>query len=154
MAARVLLPPLLLLLATTLVAVLFSHAGAVHLPGGAGLQVAANGARDGRDDTKVCARARACSHVISLCTRRGYLICYFRVQVYVVFTERQAATAAELPEEEAGAAIAALHHGMIGSVLGDGSNTADRVVYHYTRSLHGFAARLTQDEKNKLAGNK
>jgi len=26
------------------------------------------------------------------------------------------------------------------------------VVYHYSRSLHGFAARLTDDEKNRLAG--
>ncbi|KAF8731813.1 hypothetical protein HU200_015752 [Digitaria exilis] len=73
-------------------------------------------------------------------------------KVYVVFTERQPATA-ELAEEEAGAAIAALHHDMIGSVLlDDSSNAADRVVYHYSRSLHGFAARLTEDEKNRLAG--
>ena len=40
------------------------------------------------------------------------------VQVYVVFTERQPATA-ELPEAEAGAAVAAFHHDMIASVLDD-----------------------------------
>ena len=32
------------------------------------------------------------------------------------------------------------------------SSAADRVVYHYSRSLHGFAARLTDDERNRLAG--
>ncbi|TVU02038.1 hypothetical protein EJB05_52502, partial [Eragrostis curvula] len=31
------------------------------------------------------------------------------------------------------------------------SSARDRVVYHYTRSLHGFAARLTEEEKNNLA---
>ncbi|KAG2632658.1 hypothetical protein PVAP13_2NG103400 [Panicum virgatum] len=42
---------------------------------------------------------------------------------------------------------------MIGGVLdADSSSAADRVVYHYSRSLHGFAARLTDDEKNRLAG--
>ena len=31
------------------------------------------------------------------------------------------------------------------------SSAPDRVVYHYSRSLHGFAARLTDDETNRLA---
>lgn len=41
------------------------------------------------------------------------------LQVYVVFTERQPATAGLPEEEEAGAAIQAMHHDMIGSVLLD-----------------------------------
>ncbi|CAN6180445.1 unnamed protein product [Urochloa humidicola] len=72
-------------------------------------------------------------------------------KVYVVFTERLPA-AADMSEADAGAAIAARHHDMIGSVLDDSSSAPDRVVYHYSRTLHGFAARLTKDEKNMLAG--
>jgi hypothetical protein len=37
-------------------------------------------------------------------------------------------------------------------VCGRSSRAPDRIVYHYSRSLHGFAPRLTEDEKNKLAG--
>jgi hypothetical protein len=37
-------------------------------------------------------------------------------------------------------------------LIGCSSSARDRVVYHYTRSLHGFAARLTEKEKNNLAG--
>ncbi|CAN6203476.1 unnamed protein product [Urochloa humidicola] len=73
-------------------------------------------------------------------------------KVYVVFTERLPATA-ELSEADAAAAIASRHHDMVGSVLDDSSSAPDRVVYHYSRTLHGFAARLTEDEKNRLAGN-
>ncbi|KAL6639578.1 hypothetical protein ACP70R_023308 [Stipagrostis hirtigluma subsp. patula] len=72
-------------------------------------------------------------------------------KVYIVFTERQPA-AAELSEMEAGAAVESFHHGLLGDVLDDSSSAPDRIVYHYSRSLHGFAARLTEDEKNKLAG--
>ncbi|TVU39906.1 hypothetical protein EJB05_13350 [Eragrostis curvula] len=73
-------------------------------------------------------------------------------KVYIVFTERQPATA-ELPELEASAAISSFHHNMLSDLLDDSSSSAhDRVVYHYSRSLHGFAARLTEDEKNRLAG--
>ncbi|RLN35070.1 hypothetical protein C2845_PM03G24180 [Panicum miliaceum] len=102
--------------------VLFCHATAVHNPAAGGERIAP--AAGHGDDTKV----------------------------YVVFTERQPATA-ELPEAEAGAAIATFHYDMIAGVLDDDSSSAaDRVVYHYSRTLHGFAARLTDDEKNRLAG--
>ncbi|KAL6897236.1 hypothetical protein ACP4OV_006932 [Aristida adscensionis] len=72
-------------------------------------------------------------------------------KVYIVFTERQP-TAAELSEEEAGAAVESFHHGLLGDVLDGSSSAPDRVVYHYSRSLHGFAARLTEEERNRLAG--
>ncbi|RLM87421.1 hypothetical protein C2845_PM04G06540 [Panicum miliaceum] len=114
--------PLPLLLAA--LSVLFCHAAAVHNPAADGARIAAAAGAHGDDSTKV----------------------------YVVFTERQPATA-ELPEAEAGAAIASFHHDMIAGVLDDDSSSAaDRVVYHYSRTLHGFAARLTDDEKNRLAG--
>ncbi|XP_062188898.1 subtilisin-like protease SBT4.9 [Phragmites australis] len=72
-------------------------------------------------------------------------------KVYIVFTERQPA-AAELSELHAGASVASFHHDLLSDVLDGSSSAPDRVVYHYSRSLHGFAARLTEEEKNKLAG--
>ncbi|GJN24899.1 hypothetical protein PR202_gb12675 [Eleusine coracana subsp. coracana] len=72
-------------------------------------------------------------------------------KVYIVFTERQPATA-ELPELEASAAVSSFHHDMLSDLLDDSASVADRIVYHYSRSLHGFAARLTEDERNMLTG--
>ncbi|KAL5197089.1 hypothetical protein ABZP36_000601 [Zizania latifolia] len=71
-------------------------------------------------------------------------------KVYIVFTERQPA-AAQLPESNVRAAIESFHHGLLTNVLDGDSNATQRVVYHYTRTVHGFAARLTEQEKNKLA---
>lgn len=73
-----------------------------------------------------------------------------------MFTARQP-TPETLSESAARARIESFHHGLLSDALDDdgggGSAAPERVVYHYTRSLHGFAARLTQREKNKLAGN-
>ncbi|CAL5066292.1 unnamed protein product [Urochloa decumbens] len=114
----------LLFLLASLGVFLCHHAAAVHTPVAGGARAGAAAAAAGDGGTKV----------------------------YVVFTERLPATA-ELSEADAGAAVAARHHDMIGSVLDDSSSAPDRVVYHYSRTLHGFAARLTEDEKNRLAGN-
>jgi hypothetical protein len=51
------------------------------------------------------------------------------------------------------ARIESFHHSLLSEALDEGSRAADRIVYHYTRSMHGFTARLTQHEKNKLASN-
>ncbi|OEL38719.1 Subtilisin-like protease SBT4.12 [Dichanthelium oligosanthes] len=115
--------PLLVLLAA--LSAFFCHAAALHTlaDGGASIDSAAV-ASAGGDDSKV----------------------------YIVFTERQPASAG-LPETDARAAIASFHHDLLSNdVLDANSNAPDRVVYHYTRSLHGFAARLTVDEKHRLAG--
>ncbi|KAL6893666.1 hypothetical protein ACP4OV_007764 [Aristida adscensionis] len=74
-------------------------------------------------------------------------------KVYIVFTERQPA-AVEMSELDVGATIKSYHHNLLSYALDakSDSNAPERVVYHYTRSLHGFAARLTEQEKNKLAG--
>ncbi|KAL6595107.1 hypothetical protein ACP70R_048210 [Stipagrostis hirtigluma subsp. patula] len=75
-------------------------------------------------------------------------------KVYVVFTERQPAASSEMSELDIGATIKSFHHSLLSDALEYGTSTsaADRIVYHYTRSLHGFAARLTEKEKNNLAG--
>ncbi|KAL6845664.1 hypothetical protein ACP4OV_024487 [Aristida adscensionis] len=76
-------------------------------------------------------------------------------KVYVVFTARDAAEAAaeEMSELDAGATIKSFHHSLLADALDSTSSSSapERVVYHYTRSMHGFAARLTEQEKNKLA---
>ncbi|KAL6594952.1 hypothetical protein ACP70R_048055 [Stipagrostis hirtigluma subsp. patula] len=74
-------------------------------------------------------------------------------KVYIVFTARQSATA-EMSESDAGATIKSFHHGLLSDALDSSSHSSasGRIVYHYTRSMHGFAARLTEQEKNKLAG--
>ncbi|KAG8100238.1 hypothetical protein GUJ93_ZPchr0013g37927 [Zizania palustris] len=59
-------------------------------------------------------------------------------KVYIVFTERQPA-AVQMPESNVSAAIESFHYGLLTSVLDGG------------RTLHGFAARLTEQEKNRLA---
>ncbi|CAM0884548.1 unnamed protein product [Alopecurus aequalis] len=72
-------------------------------------------------------------------------------KIYIVFTARQPAPEMML-ESALSAKIESFHHSLLSEALDvDGSRAADRVVYHYTRSMHGFAARLTQQEKNKLA---
>ncbi|CAL5066294.1 unnamed protein product [Urochloa decumbens] len=75
-------------------------------------------------------------------------------KVYIVFTARQAAAPDMTPEPETNGKIEAFHHGLLDDAIRlDGNSSArERVVYHYTRSLHGFAARLTEQEKNNLAG--
>jgi hypothetical protein len=77
----------------------------------------------------------------------------YALQVYIVFTERQPA-AKEMSESDAGATIRSFHHSLLTNALGgtNSSGAAERVVYHYTRTLHGFAARLTEREKKNLAG--
>ncbi|KAL6897414.1 hypothetical protein ACP4OV_007110 [Aristida adscensionis] len=72
-------------------------------------------------------------------------------KVYIVFTERQP-VAFGMSEPEFSAAIKSYHHRLLSDAL-DGTRSApERVVYHYTRSLHGFAAWLTEQEKEKLSG--
>ncbi|OEL24437.1 Subtilisin-like protease SBT4.9 [Dichanthelium oligosanthes] len=44
------------------------------------------------------------------------------------------------------------HHELLSQVLYDGSSALDRIVYSYMRSINGFAARLTEQEKQKLSG--
>ncbi|KAL6897232.1 hypothetical protein ACP4OV_006928 [Aristida adscensionis] len=59
-----------------------------------------------------------------------------------------------MSELEVSTAIKSYHHRLLSNAL-DGtssSSAAERVIYHYTRSLNGFAAMLTEHEKNKLAG--
>ncbi|KAL6639003.1 hypothetical protein ACP70R_022733 [Stipagrostis hirtigluma subsp. patula] len=74
-------------------------------------------------------------------------------KVYIVFTERQPA-ASEMSKLDVGATIKSFHHSLLSDALGGTSSSSapERVLYHYTRSLHGFAARLTKQEKNNLAG--
>ncbi|KAL6897233.1 hypothetical protein ACP4OV_006929 [Aristida adscensionis] len=73
--------------------------------------------------------------------------------VYIVFTERQP-VAFGMSELEVSAAIKSYHHRLLSDAFDGASSSSapERVVYHYTRSLHGFAAMLTEQEKNKLAG--
>ncbi|CAN6209748.1 unnamed protein product [Urochloa humidicola] len=74
-------------------------------------------------------------------------------KVYIVFTARQTDSDDISGKQQ----IEAFHHGLLNDALqldGDGNSSArERVVYHYTRSLHGFAARLTEREKSNLAGS-
>jgi hypothetical protein len=56
-------------------------------------------------------------------------------------------------ESALSARIESFHQSLLSEAQDEGSRAADMVVYHYTRSMHGFVARLTQHEKNKLAGN-
>ncbi|TVU41350.1 hypothetical protein EJB05_14857 [Eragrostis curvula] len=74
-------------------------------------------------------------------------------KVYIVFTQRQPKGAWESDDDIVGASstIESFHHRLLSDAL-DSSGAPERVVYHYTRSLHGFAARLTEQEKNNLAG--
>ncbi|KAG0542011.1 hypothetical protein BDA96_02G066000 [Sorghum bicolor] len=70
-------------------------------------------------------------------------------QVYIVYMGHQH----EPSELLAGgfSAAKAAHHGLLNKVLDDGSDAMDRIIYSYTRSINGFAARLTEEEKRKLS---
>ncbi|CAD6226384.1 unnamed protein product [Miscanthus lutarioriparius] len=70
-------------------------------------------------------------------------------QVYIVYMGHQHEPSTEL----AGgfSAAKAAHHGLLNQVLDDGSDAMDRIIYSYTRSISGFAARLTKEEKQKLS---
>ncbi|KAL6639005.1 hypothetical protein ACP70R_022735 [Stipagrostis hirtigluma subsp. patula] len=71
-------------------------------------------------------------------------------KVYIVFT---AEAALDMSESDARLKIETFHHDLLTDALdGSSSSGRERVIYHYTRSLHGFAARLTEQEKNNLAG--
>ncbi|KAK8459096.1 hypothetical protein SEVIR_2G072051v4 [Setaria viridis] len=70
-------------------------------------------------------------------------------QVYVVFL-------GHLPEsgslEYGGpSAVEAAHHDLLSQVLDDGSSASDKILHSYKRSLNGFAARLTEQEAQKLS---
>ncbi|KAL6647326.1 hypothetical protein ACP70R_014763 [Stipagrostis hirtigluma subsp. patula] len=71
------------------------------------------------------------------------------LQVYIVYMGGQ-----REPSELPGgfSAAEAAHHGLLNQVIDDHSSAFDRIVYSYKRSINGFAARLTEEEKQKLSG--
>ncbi|KAJ1288111.1 hypothetical protein BS78_02G064900 [Paspalum vaginatum] len=73
-----------------------------------------------------------------------------RQQVYIVYMGHQHEPSDTMAAGGFTAAEAA-HHGLLNQVLNDGSVALDRIVYSYTRSMNGFAARLTERERQKLA---
>ncbi|PAN09961.1 hypothetical protein PAHAL_2G061900 [Panicum hallii] len=74
-------------------------------------------------------------------------------QIYVVYlghlpsSESDSASEAE----SLSATVEAAHHELLNKVLDDGSYASDRILRSYKRSLNGFAARLTEQQANKLA---
>ncbi|KAM0863565.1 hypothetical protein ACQ4PT_044511 [Festuca glaucescens] len=72
-------------------------------------------------------------------------------QVYIVYMGHRSG---ESPSSEGRLGFSAAHHELLNRVLDDrsGSFSAhERIIYSYQRSLSGFAARLTEDEKQKLS---
>ncbi|XP_039834292.1 cucumisin-like [Panicum virgatum] len=58
----------------------------------------------------------------------------------------------ELEEAEGFAAVELAHHDLLNQVLDDdGSSASDRILRSYKRSFNGFAARLTEQEADKLS---
>ncbi|KAJ1288120.1 hypothetical protein BS78_02G065400 [Paspalum vaginatum] len=74
--------------------------------------------------------------------------------VYVVYLGHlpSSTDASSDPEEALSAAVVPTHHDLLNQVLDDASSSAsDRILHSYKRSLNGFAARLTQQEAQKLS---
>ncbi|CAM0153251.1 unnamed protein product [Urochloa decumbens] len=73
-------------------------------------------------------------------------------QIYVVYLGRLPSSQDNSSEEPEGlSTVEAVHHDLLNKVLDDGSYASDRIVRSYKRSLNGFAARLTEQQANKLA---
>ncbi|XP_066391997.1 subtilisin-like protease SBT4.3 [Miscanthus floridulus] len=76
-------------------------------------------------------------------------------QDYIVYLGHLPSTESDTSSEADGAGLStieAAHHDLLNQVLDDGSYASDRIVCSYKRSLNGFAARLTEQQANKLAG--
>ncbi|WVZ62243.1 LOW QUALITY PROTEIN: hypothetical protein U9M48_012009 [Paspalum notatum var. saurae] len=71
-------------------------------------------------------------------------------QVYVVYLGHLPSSPG-LSESDASLAVEAAHHQLLNQVLDDGSYASDRILLSYKRSFNGFAARLTEQQANKLA---
>ncbi|CAL5066643.1 unnamed protein product [Urochloa decumbens] len=73
-------------------------------------------------------------------------------QIYVVYMGHLPSSQDNSSEEPEGlSTVEAAHHDLLNKVLDDGSYASDRIVRSYKRSLNGFAARLTEQQANKLA---
>ncbi|CAN6171242.1 unnamed protein product [Urochloa humidicola] len=75
-------------------------------------------------------------------------------QVYVVYMGHLPTPdpASSEPNEAGFSAVEFAHHDLLNQVLNDGSSASDRILRSYKRSLNGFAARLTEQEADKLSG--
>ncbi|CAL5078899.1 unnamed protein product [Urochloa decumbens] len=72
-------------------------------------------------------------------------------QIYVVYLGHLPSSQDPSEEPEGLSTVEAAHHDLLNKVLDDGSYASDRIVRSYKRSLNGFAAKLTEQQANKLA---
>ncbi|XP_034580688.1 subtilisin-like protease SBT4.3 [Setaria viridis] len=73
-------------------------------------------------------------------------------KIYVVYLGHLASSGnPSEPETLSTATVEVAHHDLLSKVLDDGSYASDRILRSYKRSLNGFAARLTEQQANKLA---
>ncbi|XP_039797433.1 subtilisin-like protease SBT4.9 [Panicum virgatum] len=74
-------------------------------------------------------------------------------QVYVVYLGHLPSSEPDSPSdsESLSATVEAAHHELLNKALDDGSYASDRILRSYKRSFNGFAARLTEQQANKLA---
>ncbi|CAN6180709.1 unnamed protein product [Urochloa humidicola] len=103
-----------------------------------------------------------------LCTRLVLLLAFFAAslsasqcissggiddgeQIYVVYLGHLSSSQDPYEEPEGLSTVEAVHHDLLNKVLDDGSYASDRILRSYKRSLNGFAARLTEQQANKLA---
>ncbi|WVZ62256.1 hypothetical protein U9M48_012022 [Paspalum notatum var. saurae] len=71
--------------------------------------------------------------------------------VYVVYLGHLPSSTDASDPEGLSAAVESAHHDLLNLVLDDGSSALDRILRSYKRSLNGFAARLTEQEAQKLS---
>ncbi|KAL6598438.1 hypothetical protein ACP70R_046137 [Stipagrostis hirtigluma subsp. patula] len=70
-------------------------------------------------------------------------------QVYIVYLGHLPSS--DLSEPEGFSATETAHQSMLNQVLDGGSSALDRILHSYKRSLNGFAARLTEQEADRLS---